>query len=212
VSRAVVLLSGGKDSAVALWWARQEYVAVTALSIHHADRPRQEAEAARRLAEVAGVPLVEVELPFVRSAGTRGAAQVPVFTTGTAYIPMRNLLYFAVAGYFAESDAAERVVAGQLKSDGEAYADATPRFFDALGALFGLVASGSYANRGAELGIDLPLITLSDRNAMELGRRLGVPFELSWSCLHDVEMPCHSCVSCRDRIRALGTTEDWGGA
>jgi 7-cyano-7-deazaguanine synthase len=203
VSRALVLLSGGKDSAIALWWAMANHDDVTALSLDHADRPRREVLAARRLAKAAGSELIEGELPFVRSMGSARVAYGAGLDTAGAYIPMRNLLFFAAAGYFAEKSGVERIVGGQLRSDGAAYPDATPQFFDALGKLLALTVSGGFTGDVHSLTVDLPLMTLSDAQAVQLGLRLGVPFEMSWSCLHDGDFPCRVCVSCRDRARAL---------
>jgi 7-cyano-7-deazaguanine synthase len=208
MSRTLVLLSGGKDSAVALWWAKENYGVVTSLSIHHPDRPHREMLAARRLSSAACSELIEVDLPFVRSAGSLQASHGTPFDTATAYMPMRNLLFFAVAAHFAEASGMDRIVAGQLRSDGIAYTDATPSFFDGLTHLFQITLAGSFTSESRSLTIDLPLIALSDEQAIELGRRLGVPFDLTWSCLHEGKLPCNRCVSCRDRSRALAHVRD----
>lgn len=203
MSRALVLLSGGKDSAVALWWARERFHTVRALSIGYPERPAGERAAATRLAALAGCQLTAVDLPFMRSTRTLLTERAGDTDTAGAYVPMRNLLVFAVAGYHAELLHADTVVAGQLASDGAAYSDATEEFFEQLTAIFRVSLSGSFLPGSRELNVALPLSTLSDVEAMTLGRRLGVPFDLTWSCLLDGPTPCQSCVSCRDRERAL---------
>lgn len=200
---AVVLLSGGKDSAIALWWAVASYDTVTAISITYPERPKAERLAARRLSERCRVAHVEPDLGFVATMRGGGGAASVAFVTANAYVPMRNLLFFAVAGYFAELLPAERIVAGQLQSDGMAYSDAAPAFFKQVERSFDESLRRSFgATR--HVAIDLPLIDLADADAMRLGVRLGVPFDLTWSCLEDRQAPCGACVSCRDRRLLLG--------
>lgn len=203
MTRAIVLLSGGKDSAIALWWARRNFDEVRALSISHPERPRKERAAASRLAELSGCPITEIDVPFIKSTRTLRPGQGDDFGTAGAYVPMRNLVIFAAAGHFAEEYQANAIVAGQLKSDGQAYQDATQKFFRQLTELFRTSLSGSFLGPPQALSIKLPLITLSDAQAIRLGLEMGVPFEVTWSCLRDVPTPCGTCVSCRDRKRVL---------
>lgn len=203
MTAAVVLLSGGKDSAVALWWAKARYRTVHAVSVSHPERPRMELVAARRLATLAECELTELDLPFMHSARVLLPGQEEDTGTAGAYVPMRNLLIFSAAGYCAESARASTIVAGQLASDGDAYSDATEQFFGKLTSTFRTSLSGSFLTEVGEFSIELPLIGLSDADAIGLGQELHVPFEVTWSCLLDGLTPCHECVSCRDRARVL---------
>jgi 7-cyano-7-deazaguanine synthase len=203
VTTAVVLLSGGKDSAVALWWAKARHESVHALSISHPERPRMERAAAGRLADLAECDLIELDLPFLHSARMLIPGREDDVGTAGVYVPMRNLLIFSVAGYCAESAHADSIVAGQLASDGRAYSDATEEFFQEMAEIFRTSLSRSFLTKVGELSIELPLIGLSDAEAMRLGRELDVPFEATWSCLQDGQEPCLTCVSCRDRSRVL---------
>lgn len=197
---ALVLLSGGKDSAIALWWAQSKFDQISALSIGYPERPAQERRAAEHLAERADVTLIDCTLPFIE---TKRALQQEHsrFITRNAYVPMRNALFYTVAAYYAECLGIEDLVGGQLRSDGIAYGDARSEFLTSLISLYGnTIPRGQ---EGSGLRLHLPLIDISDAEAMRTGRDLGVPFELTWSCLENGADPCESCVSCLDRIRLL---------
>lgn len=177
LTRAIVLLSGGIDSAVALWWARDRY-AVTALSFDGARRPRGEVWACRAIAKEARVPHVRVDLPFLEARAD-------------GYVPGRNLVYHAAAISIAERRGARAVVAGHNKSDARHFADARPGFFRRLLTL----ADG--------VKIVRPFAAMNDVQVARLGQRLGVPLELTWSCYRDGAVPCGRCAACRGRRAAL---------
>jgi 7-cyano-7-deazaguanine synthase len=212
VTDTVVLLSGGKDSATILWWARSRYADVTAVSLNYPERPVAERSAAAELARRAGADLVEAQLPFLVSARRIASEGTGRFETETAYIPMRNLVFFAAAAYVAESTGARSLVGGQLASDGVAYSDATPEFFAALGRTLDIAMAHSYVSERSTLSIELPLIGLSDQEVISFGRSLGVPYDVTWSCLENNAEPCAECVSCRDRRRAFAAAERQGPA
>jgi 7-cyano-7-deazaguanine synthase len=177
LTRALVLLSGGIDSAVALWWARDRY-AVTALSFDGARRPRGEVRACRAIAKRARVPYVRVDLPFLEPQAD-------------GYVPGRNLVYHAAAISIAERRGAKAVVAGHNKSDAKWFADARPGFFRRLLTL----ADG--------VKIVRPFAAMSDAQVARLGYKLGAPLELTWSCYRDGAAPCRRCPACRDRRAIL---------
>ena len=175
--KAVVLASGGIDSAAALWWARERY-AVTALSFDLAGRPRAEARACAALVRRAGVPLLRVAAPFL----------VP---RPSGYVPARNLVYHGIALSIAEERGAAAVVAGHNRSDAAFFADARPAFFRRLESLNGGVR------------IVLPFSRLTDAGVLRRARALGVPLELTWSCYRDGVRPCRRCSACRGRLQSF---------
>jgi len=177
LKRALVLISGGIDSAVALWWARERY-AVTALSFDGANRPRGEVRACAALVRRARVPHLNVALPFLRPRAG-------------GYVPGRNLVFHATALSIAEQRGARAVVAGHNLSDAESFDDARDEFFQRLRTL----ADG--------VRIELPFAAMTDGEVARLGRELGVPLEMTWSCYRDGAKPCGRCPACRDRRVAL---------
>lgn len=174
------------------------------LSVLFPQRPTREVGAAREVARLAEVDLIEAEVPFLSNAGNLlSQVQDAPYVRATAYVPMRNLVFYAVAGYFAEVHGCDVIVAGHIRSDADAYSDAEPPFFQAIERVYGLSLAKSYLTDNRGIRILLPLADLADRDVAALARTLQVPLMTTWSCLHDLEIPCGVCVSCRDRAAAL---------
>lgn len=191
--RALVLLSGGLDSAVALWWSKREGHQTVALAYAYPGRPKEEARAARDLADHAGVRLDEVPLPFVVEPEGGRFAGAP-----RGYIPGRNALFYAAAAHRAEVAGFDLIVGGHNADDARRFPDASPAYFARLGAL---LADGLWLPRDARAPrLVMPLAALTKREVAALGRELGAPLALSWSCYEDGEAPCGTCPSCTDRL------------
>lgn len=191
--KAVVLASGGLDSAVALFWAARRFGArnVSVLSFDYAGRPRMERRALARVARAAGVRRVEsVPLPLMRPL--RRAGRAP------GYIPAKNLVFYGLALARAERLGARTVVGGHSADDGRIYPDASAGFFRGLERL---ARSGPYRPR-----ILMPLIGLSGAQIVGLGKRLEVPLDRTWTCRMDGPRPCGRCDACRSRTRILAAT------
>lgn len=174
---AVVLVSGGIDSAVALDWTRKRYRPI-AVSYQVAGRPRGEIRACSALVRRAGVEHVSVAVPFLRPRAS-------------GYAPARNLVFHAIALAIAEERNAEAVVAGHNRSDAAAFADARPAYFRGVERL------------GNGVRILLPFARLTDARVILEGKRRGVPLELTWSCYRDGTRPCRRCDACRGRIESF---------
>lgn len=175
--RAVALVSGGIDSAAALWWARERY-RVTALTFDGDLRPRGEVRACAAIVKRAGVPLLRVTAPYLKARAS-------------GYVPARNLVIHSIALSIAESLGALAVVAGHNRSDAAIFEDARPEFFRRLERLNGGVK------------ILLPFARRTDAQVIALAARWGVPLELTWSCYRDGSRPCGRCSACRGRIESF---------
>ncbi len=201
-TRAVVLLSGGVDSTVALWWARSEGLDVLPLSIEFAGRPRRELEAVARVVDAAGAgQIAHMPLPFVRLARDLPSYREPAKPVPYGYIPLRNLLFFTLAAYHADGNGATYVVGGQLKEDAVDFPDASLSYFAQVNDLLRRSTDGW--SRAGPPEVVLPLSGLTKVEVVRLGAKLGVPFGVTWSCWVDGDTPCLTCVSCKDRAEAF---------
>jgi len=132
MSTAIVLLSGGTDSATLLYWALKQDYTVQAVTYKYPSRPRQERNATRKIAKSAGVDCVEVDLPFLQTAADIKQEDPAAFKgvkVPEGYVPARNLLFYAVGSYYAEVYGAKHILGGHVQTDREGFPDATPTFF-----------------------------------------------------------------------------------
>jgi 7-cyano-7-deazaguanine synthase len=211
MDRAIVLLSGGVDSAVTLWWARKQGWDVHPLTFDYFGRPRREHTAIKALVKEAGVPPTRtVDLPFLKEVDDLRAAGLanPVLKDSPeGYIPARNLIFYSLAAYYAELEGSRYLVGGHNGIDPESFPDASPRFFDFLNNVFRL-SLWSYDTSPVQVVV--PLSGKTKEDVLRLGQELGVPFGLTWSCYWDRDVHCGTCVSCRERrdaFAALGLTD-----
>ena len=205
-SRAVVLLSGGLDSATALAIARHEGYDCYALSVHYGQRHAAELEAAAQVARAQGVfehRVMGVDLAGIGgSALTDPAIAVPTSpSTGIpiTYVPARNTLMLALALGYAEVVAAEAVYIGVNAIDYSGYPDCRPEFIAAFGEVARLGTRVGVEGRPIE--IRSPLSVLSKAQIIREGVRLGVDYALTVSC-YDADAAgraCGECDSCRLR-------------
>lgn len=205
---ALVLLSGGIDSAVCLWWAQQKGWEVLPMTVSYHRRPLAEVRAVRDLLRAAGLrdPL-EIPLPFLKEMDDlkkEGLANPLLKEAPDPYIPARNMIFYALAGYYAETLGAHFIVGGHNGIDPETFPDSSPDFFSHVNSLYRM---GLWSYRSAPVSIRLPLAGKPKEEVVSMGLRLGVPFELTWSCYWDRDDHCGECGSCierRDAFRSIG--------
>jgi 7-cyano-7-deazaguanine synthase len=205
MTTAVVLLSGGMDSATALYWALQQGFTVQAVTFNYRGRAENERRATRRIAARAGVTCREVALPFLASAANLRKTTPDALaglTVPEGYLPTRNLLYYALAAYHAEVLNADVIIGGHVKTDAEGFPDATPAFFQAIERLINAsqLARGSRPKR---VRLRIPFLTWSKTEVVTLALRLDVPLDLTWSCYYDRDEECEACESCLEKREAL---------
>ena len=211
MERAIVLLSGGIDSAVTLWWARKQGWDAHPLTFDYFGRPRREHTAVEALVKEAGVPPTRtVDLPFLKEVDDLRAAGLanPVLKDSPeGYIPARNLIFYSLAAYYAELEGSRYLVGGHNGIDPASFPDASPRFFEFLNSVFRL---SLWSYDASPVQVVVPLSGKSKEDVLRLGQDLGVPFGITWSCYWDREVHCGTCVSCRERrdaFAALGLTD-----
>lgn len=206
---AVVLVSGGLDSATALALAREQGFTCHALSVDYGQRHRAELEAARQVAVAGGAcehRIMRVDLAGIGgSALTDAAIPVPEQpTTGipVTYVPARNTLMLALALGWAEVLGAADLFIGVNVLDSSGYPDCRPEFIAAFEALARLATKVGV--EGAPCRLHTPLIALSKAQIIREGVRLGIDYSRTVSCYQaDVAgRACGRCDSCR--LRAAG--------
>ncbi len=213
MKRAVVLLSGGLDSAVTLYLVRSRGYRCHCLTFQYGQRHKREIASARSLASRAGSPLtvIAVQMPWKGSALTDRSKKIPGCTSTqvhkstskipSTYVPGRNIIFLSYGLSFAEAIGAQALFIGVHAQDYSGYPDCRPEFISAFQAM---ATKGT--KRGAEkdpIRIVAPLIGKTKAQIVSLGARLGVPFALTWSCYRGGKTPCGSCDSCRFRQKGF---------
>ncbi len=204
---AIVLLSGGLDSATCVAVAQQQGFIVHALSFSYGQRHAIELQASKRVAEFLGVKqhhIVDLDLAkFGGSALTDPSIEVPDYQKTNqipvTYVPARNLVFLSIATALAESLNAFDIFIGISSVDYSGYPDCRPEFIQSFQqtATLGtkMKAEGKVAH------IHTPLQQLSKAETVQLGTRLGVDYGLTVSCYQadDQGAACGRCDSCHYR-------------
>ncbi|MDD2989640.1 MAG: 7-cyano-7-deazaguanine synthase QueC [Zoogloea sp.] len=205
--RALVLLSGGLDSATCLAIARAEGFDAYALSVEYGQRHAAELAAAQRVAKALGASahrVAHVDLgQFGGSALTDPALAVP--TDGLeggipiTYVPARNTIMLSIALAWAEVLEADHIYVGVNAVDYSGYPDCRPAFINAFEAMANLATKAGV--EGHKLHIHAPLIDLSKADIIRRGTALGVDYSLTVSCYQadDEGRACGLCDACRLR-------------
>ncbi|NUQ67728.1 MAG: 7-cyano-7-deazaguanine synthase QueC [Phycisphaerales bacterium] len=218
-TRAVVLVSGGLDSAVCLAAARADGLACHCLSIDYGQRHRHELTAAAHIASLLGAcEHVVLTLDLRAFGGSSLTADIPVpraqehpgatNVIPSTYVPARNLVFLSLAVAFAETRGASRVVIGANAVDYSGYPDCRPAFINAFERTANLAtkAGAHAADKGqSAFAIHAPLVDLSKAEIIRLGHRLGVDFSLTHSCYDPTPdgAACGVCESCVLRSRGF---------
>ncbi|HEY5995336.1 MAG TPA: 7-cyano-7-deazaguanine synthase QueC [Gallionellaceae bacterium] len=203
---AVVLLSGGLDSATVLALARRDGYACHALCVDYGQRHHAELAAAQRVAQELGAVrhrVVNIDLTaFGGSALTDASIAVPELPSAgipVTYVPARNTIMLSLALAWAEVLHAQDIFIGVNAVDYSGYPDCRPEYIEAFERMANLATKA--AVEGTSLKIHTPLISLSKAEIIRLGAKLGVDYSMTVSCYQADETgrACGVCDSCRLR-------------
>src|SRR5881409_1321684 len=138
--KALVMLSGGLDSATCLYWAKAKFSDVSAITFNYFGRLVQEKRASSRLATGAGVvKLIDVDLPFVKEASDFYDGRFQKHDSDalwSSYVPARNLVFYSIAAHYAEYLGAKWIIGGHNLHDVNFFKDASKNYIEKLNALF----------------------------------------------------------------------------
>jgi len=209
MKKAIVLLSGGLDSATVLYDAKAKGYKPHCLIFEYGQRHNKEIGRAKRIAKGAGCSfrVMTIRLPWQGSSlldkkirlprrGKMRAGAIP-----STYVPARNIIFLSFALSCAEAAGAQAVFIGANALDYSGYPDCRPEFFKAY---------QNMARKGLKAGVErkpirihTPLIHKTKAQIIRLGLKLGVPYHLTWSCYKGGSKPCGECDSCRLRKKGF---------
>jgi len=213
VRRAVVLLSGGLDSAVSLYLARKKGFECHCLIFDYGQRHKKEIVAAAKIARRAHCHfrIIKISLPWKGSALLDKKISVPERDNGTTgqrdngipdtYVPARNIIFLSFAFSYAEALAAEAVFIGAHIHDYSGYPDCRPEFYRQFKRAIDVGTKAGVEKK--KIALSTPLIHKNKAEIIALGASLGVPFKLTWSCYRGGAMPCGKCDSCFYRAKGF---------
>ena len=217
-NKAVILLSGGLDSATTLALAAKEGFECYALSFRYGQRHEQEISAAKRVAKTSNVAqhrIIDIDLgQFGGSALTDMSIDVPKDAAGLdrqgdipiTYVPARNLIFLSCAAAWAEVLGAFDIFIGVNVTDYSGYPDCRPEFIESFEKTCNLALAAAAENKGI-YKIHTPIIKLSKAEIIKTGTAIGVDYALTHSC-YDPDEKGHACGKCDScRLRQKGFTE-----
>ena len=206
---AVVLLSGGLDSCVAMAIAREKYD-VALLHVGYAQRTQtREYNSFRSIARFYKIPetrTLALELDFLRKIGGSSLTdpKIPVdkddtnVDIPTSYVPFRNTHLLSIAVSWAEVIEANRVYIGAVQQDSPDYPDCRAEYYEAYNRLVEVGTKPS-----TNIKVVTPLLNMSKAEIVKKGIELAAPLQLTWSCYERNDKACGSCKSCRIRLKAF---------
>ncbi|MDH4378641.1 MAG: 7-cyano-7-deazaguanine synthase QueC [Vampirovibrionales bacterium] len=211
-SSAVILLSGGLDSTVALAKTLEQMPVSLALMVDYGQRAlAPELRASKAIAQHYNVAYKMIELPWLAECLPKAldgaqpqtqedwnSTQDPIANTHRVWVPNRNGVFLNIAASFAEALGASHIVFGANATEGETFPDNSVAFIEALNQ------SLSYSTL-SKLQVLAPVATLTKAQMVTYARAHNVPLHLIWSCYEAGPEPCHQCPSCQLLGAALAT-------
>lgn len=213
MKRAVVLVSGGLDSATTLALSIRDGFEPYALSFTYGQRHEIEVIAAKRVAaslaarehriaqidlRIFGGSALTDEIPVPRNQGEKGTGDIPV-----TYVPARNTIFLSYALAWCEVLGAADIFIGANAVDYSGYPDCRPAFISAFEQLASVATKAGV--EGTQFRIHAPVLSMSKREIIEKGTELGVDFSLTHSCYDPTadSLACGECDSCRIRLEGF---------
>ena len=213
MKKAIVLLSGGLDSATALYLAKSRGFEIYALTFLYGQKHDRELHSACDIAAAAGVKEHKiVNIPLNLWSGSSltdpamaiGDGDIKRTDIPDTYVPARNMVFLSIAASYADALGITDIFIGVSQVDYSGYVDCRESFIKAMenaineGTVLG-------AEKHLRINIHAPFMNMTKAEEIETGMRLGVDYGLTWSCYRGGEKPCGTCDSCLLRAEAFKT-------
>ncbi|MRN61249.1 MAG: hypothetical protein FIO03_04230 [Nitrosopumilales archaeon] len=201
-SKALVMLSGGLDSATCLYWAKEKFSDVSAITFNCYDRIQKEKESAAQLAKRASISnFLEIDIPFIKEySDLQISNRQKSDSRWPSYVPARNLIFYSIAAHYAEFLNIKWIVGGHNSHDGSFFKDATKKYIEKINSLF---KHGCLLSNHDPCVIVTPLSKMDRKHIINLAIDLKVPLEVTWSCHTKARRHCGECYACKQRLDAF---------
>ena len=206
MQRAIVVFSGGMDSATALWWAMREFREVAAVTFEYGSKHNaRELAAAETICKKLSVPQTVIPLDFIgkyfhssllKTGGTIPEGNYNEANMASTVVPFRNGIMLAAAAGLAEDAGFSAVILGNHTGDHAIYPDCRPEFIEGM-------ARAIETGTGGKVKLLSPFCHKTKGEIASLGAELGVDFALTWSCYNGRDRHCGKCGTCRERREAF---------
>jgi len=213
MKKAIVLLSGGIDSATTLYFALDSGYKVHSLTFEYGQRHKKEVDSARHIAKLTKSPwqLLKIQLPWRGSALLDKQIQLPQKRLANempkdipvTYVAARNMIFLSFAASWAEVVGAEAIFIGANEIDFSGYPDCRPDFYRAFHQVIKTGTKAGAEGKELPVHIETPLIDKTKGEIVKMGIELNVPYEFTWSCYKGGKKPCCKCDACILRAKAF---------
>jgi 7-cyano-7-deazaguanine synthase len=203
--KAIILTSGGMDSATLLYYVIDKGYDAYAVSFDYGQRHKIELTKAKKICKKLNVPHIILDMSVLNkvapSALTRKNIKVPEGhyaddNMKITVVPNRNMCMLSIAASYAMSIGAKKLFFGSHNGDAAIYFDCRPKFVAALNKAIGLAD-------WRKVKLETPFINMSKAGICKLGLKLNVPYKLTHSCYKGGKVPCGRCATCVERTEAF---------
>jgi 7-cyano-7-deazaguanine synthase len=207
LKKAICVISGGMDSALAAFMAKKEGYEITALHFNYGQRTeKKELECFQKIAAALDAKSVIFDAYFIKQIGCSSLtdASLEVRTSGVesgvpnTYVPYRNGIFISIAASLAEKEGALALYLGVIEEDSSGYPDCSETFIKEIEK-----AVNSGTKEDTNIKIHAPLIHMKKEDIVKEALKIGVPLEFTWSCYISGDKACGVCDSCRLRLKGF---------
>jgi len=209
--KSVVLVSGGLDSTTVLYYARSKGYKCYNIIFDYGQRHRKEIIAAEKISKLLKCPyyIIKINFPWQGSVLLNKNKKLPVHKINeigknipTTYVPARNTIFISFAVSFAETINAKYIFIGANSIDYSGYPDCRQEYFMAFNKLISIGTKNGVEQKN-KIEVIAPFVNMKKSEIIQLGLKLKVPFQLTWSCYEGKNKPCMKCDSCKLRNKAF---------